>query len=117
MANRWNIPAWLEQEVLGRDLVCVYCGADFALPTATRGDRPSWEHIVNDARIVTRENTVRCCMACKRKQGRESTGFSAPWLSREKPEKPIKSGLSGVMTPAQQLAAMLFPENGQAERG
>lgn len=29
MANRWNIPDWLEKEVRERDKVCVYCQAEF----------------------------------------------------------------------------------------
>ena len=67
--NRWNIPAWLEQEVVARDPACVYCGIDFSLPSATRGAKPSWEHIVNDARIVTRQNIARCCMSCNASKG------------------------------------------------
>jgi 5-methylcytosine-specific restriction endonuclease McrA len=67
--NRWRIPAWLEQEVLARDTCCVYCGVAFAIPALTHGARPSWEHIVNDAGIVTRENIVRCCMACNASKG------------------------------------------------
>jgi 5-methylcytosine-specific restriction endonuclease McrA len=67
--NRWNIPDWLEQEVLARDTTCVYCGVDFSLPASTRGTKPSWEHIVNDARIVTRKNIARCCMSCNASKG------------------------------------------------
>ena len=67
--NRWNIPAELELYILQRDPQCVYCGVSFALPSPTRGQRPSWEHIVNDARIVTRENIARCCMSCNASKG------------------------------------------------
>lgn len=67
--NRWNIPASLEQEVLSRDTHCVYCGVAFSHPALTRGARPSWEHIVNDARIITLENIVRCCMSCNSSKG------------------------------------------------
>ena len=67
--NRWNIPEWLEKEVLSRDTHCVYCGTVFAHAPLTRGAKPSWEHIVNDARIVTRENIVRCCMPCNASKG------------------------------------------------
>jgi 5-methylcytosine-specific restriction endonuclease McrA len=67
--NRWNIPAWLEAEVIQRDRSCVYCGVQFlAIPTK-RGQRPSWEHIVNDARIVTRESIARCCISCNASKG------------------------------------------------
>jgi hypothetical protein len=29
----------------------------------------TWEHIVNEARIVTRENIARCCFACNSSKG------------------------------------------------
>jgi hypothetical protein len=68
MANNWNIPADLEREFIERDRVCVYCGVTFT-PGGPRRSRPSWEHIVNDARIVTRENIARCCMGCNASKG------------------------------------------------
>ena len=67
--NRWNIPDALEQEILHRDRACVYCGVVFGLPDARFGSRPSWEHIVNDARIVTRENIALCCRSCNSSKG------------------------------------------------
>ena len=67
--NRWNIPAWLEREVAERDRECVYCGTSFATNEAPRRSRPSWEHIVNDARIVTRENIALCCIGCNASKG------------------------------------------------
>jgi hypothetical protein len=67
--NRWNIPVELEREVLARDRACVYCGITFALSPATRGALPSWEHIVNDAQIVTRQNIARCCVSCNASKG------------------------------------------------
>ena len=67
--NRWNIPACLEQEVLARDASCVYCRTDFLVPTPTRGAKASWEHIVNDEKIVTLQNITRCCMSCNSSKG------------------------------------------------
>jgi 5-methylcytosine-specific restriction endonuclease McrA len=67
--NRWNIPQQLEHEVLARDKSCVYCGIEFAPFAQTRGAKPSWEHIINDARIITRENIARCCMSCNASKG------------------------------------------------
>jgi hypothetical protein len=29
----------------------------------------SWEHIVNDARIISAENIARCCMSCNASKG------------------------------------------------
>ena len=70
--NRWNIPAWLEREVLSRDTRCVYCGTDFTLPATTHGAKPSWEHIINDERIITRENIALCCISCNASKGTKS---------------------------------------------
>lgn len=67
--NRWNIPQWLEQEVIRRDQACVYCGVSFCVTPMARSGRPSWEHIINDAQIVTRENIARCCMGCNASKG------------------------------------------------
>jgi hypothetical protein len=33
--KRWNIPAWLEQEIVRRDKSCVYCGVMFGSSAAT----------------------------------------------------------------------------------
>lgn len=68
MPNRWNIPAWLEREVVERDRGCIYCRVSFATASARR-DRPSWEHIVNDVSIVTRENIALCCIGCNASKG------------------------------------------------
>jgi len=75
--NRWNIPEWLEREVIERDNHCVYCGVEFAAPNASRRDSPSWEHIINDARIITRENVARCCAGCNASKGAKNLG---DWL-------------------------------------
>jgi hypothetical protein len=75
--NRWNIPGWLEREVMARDTRCVYCGVSFFRPEMTRSERPSWEHVVNDASIVTLENIARCCMSCNASKG---TKDLAVWL-------------------------------------
>jgi hypothetical protein len=74
--NRWNIPGWLEREVRERDRACVYCGTLFATATSRR-DRPSWEHIVNDASIVTRENIALCCIGCNASKGTKALSV---WL-------------------------------------
>jgi hypothetical protein len=75
--NRWNIPAWLETEVIERDEACVYCRINFSAEPVARGRRPSWEHITNDARIVTRENIARCCISCNASKGAKAL---AEWL-------------------------------------
>ena len=75
--NRWHIPEWLEREVVERDRCCVYCGVAF-VPAVTGRARPSWEHIVNDAAIITRENIARCCVACNASKG---TKDLTEWLT------------------------------------
>ena len=68
----WNIPDWLEKEVRARDKTCIYCGIEM-LARVPRGSprkaAATWEHINNDARIVTRENIALCCCACNASKG------------------------------------------------
>ena len=75
--NRWNIPAALEKSVIERDRQCVYCGISFTLQNLSRGQRPSWEHIINDARLVNAQNIARCCMSCNASKGAKSL---SEWL-------------------------------------
>jgi len=70
--NNWGIPDWLEEEVKKRDKACVYCGVQLIERMPQRGPRravATWEHIINDARIITRENIARCCVACNSSKG------------------------------------------------
>ena len=70
--NRWNIPNWLELEVIERDRCCVYCGGKFSDKNGSRRNRASWEHIINDVSIITRENIVLCCIGCNSSKGAKS---------------------------------------------
>ena len=70
--NRWNIPEWLEEEVKARDKFCVYCGVLMVDKMPSIGSRKSvatWEHIINDASIITRGNIARCCASCNSSKG------------------------------------------------
>ncbi len=70
--NRWGIADWLEEEVKARDRTCVYCRVRMIEQMPPRGPRKvvaTWEHIINDASIVTRENIARCCFACNSSKG------------------------------------------------
>jgi hypothetical protein len=70
--NNWGIPEWLEREVKERDKTCVYCGVQMIEKMAPYGSRKAvatWEHIINDQSIVTRENIARCCAACNSSKG------------------------------------------------
>ncbi len=76
--NRWKIPEWLEAEVIKRDTNCVYCGVEFRADATERRLMPSWEHIVNDARIITRENIALCCIGCNASKGAKDLSV---WLN------------------------------------
>jgi len=70
--KNWNIPDWLEREVKERDKTCVYCGTHMieqVPPRASRKNVATWEHIINDASIVSRENIARCCASCNSSKG------------------------------------------------
>ncbi len=77
MANSWNIPDWLEQEVRERDKTCVYCGVEFTPSKIAKKSAASWEHIVNDAQIITRENIALCCCGCNSSKGQK---LLSEWL-------------------------------------
>ena len=70
--NRWKIPNWLELEVRERDKSCVYCGIQMIEKMPKGGPRKAvatWEHIINDETIITRENIARCCASCNSSKG------------------------------------------------
>ena len=67
----------MEKVIIERDKVCVYCGVPFTTPEQCRRTSPSWEHIVNNARIVTLENISRCCVSCNASKG---TKDLSDWL-------------------------------------
>lgn len=72
MSNRWGIPKWLEDKVKKRDKHCVYCGIQMhekPLKSGSRKALATWEHIINDASIITEENIARCCASCNSSKG------------------------------------------------
>jgi hypothetical protein len=77
MANNWNIPIWLEKEVRGRDKNCVYCGVRFKPTSVSKKTAASWEHIINDAKIITIENIALCCCGCNASKGQKKLSV---WL-------------------------------------
>ena len=77
MANNWNIPDWLEKVIRERDKVCVYCGSEFTPAKVSKKSTASWEHIINDARIITRENIALCCCGCNSSKGQKQLSV---WL-------------------------------------
>lgn len=75
MANNWNIPLNLEKEIRERDKVCVYCGINFTSAKISKKTAASWEHIINDAKIITRENIALCCCSCNASKGQKNFQF------------------------------------------
>ncbi len=67
--NKWNIPNWLEKEVRNRDKHCIYCNVLFEENNTFRKSMPTWEHIINDAKIVTIDNIALCCCSCNASKG------------------------------------------------
>jgi hypothetical protein len=69
--NRWSIPESLEREVRQRDTECVYCRVPMfqSVASGSREAVATWEHIINDAKIITRENIALCCASCNSSKG------------------------------------------------
>lgn len=76
--NNWKIPENLEIEIIKRDKVCVYCGVKFGTSKNSKKIQASWEHIINNAKIITRENIARCCIACNSSKG---TKILSEWIN------------------------------------
>jgi 5-methylcytosine-specific restriction endonuclease McrA len=71
MANSWKIPAWLEAEVRAIDTSCVYCRTPFTSSQVSKKSAASWEHIINDKKIITPENIALCCCGCNSSKGQK----------------------------------------------
>ena len=71
MANQWNIPPWLENQVKERDTACVHCGSALLPHQQSVKASASWEHIINDASLISRENICLCCRSCNASKGQK----------------------------------------------
>lgn len=80
MSNKWGIPKEVEDAVRQRDSRCVYCGVDFSIKHQSRKTKPSWEHIVNDIRINSKNNIALCCTSCNASKG---TNLLKDWLESD----------------------------------
>lgn len=72
MANRWGIPKEVEELVLQRDKVCIYCGVEFDETKQNRKTRATWEHIINDIRLNGADNIALCCGSCNASKGNKT---------------------------------------------
>lgn len=73
----------MESAIRERDQVCVYCGVAFTeaySQDGSRKHRPTWEHIINDASIVTLDNLALCCNSCNASKGSKTL---VNWLSSD----------------------------------
>jgi 5-methylcytosine-specific restriction endonuclease McrA len=100
--NRWKIEKSLEDEVVARDRSCIYCRVAFG-STNEPGSHPTWEHIINDEKIITRENIARCCRACNSSKGTkpladwiESSYCKRRGITREKVAEIVKLALQAA---------------------
>lgn len=79
--SQWRIigtfPDCLEKEIRERDKACVYCGVEFTPARVSKRTAASWEHIINDAKIITRENIALCCCGCNSSKGKKQLSV---WL-------------------------------------
>ena len=78
--NKWNIPKSIELAIISRDTHCIYCGIKFESVPLKRGDKTSWEHIINDAKIVSLENIALCCVSCNASKGSKPL---SDWLNSD----------------------------------
>lgn len=81
--NRWNIDDDLEKEIKERDKRCVYCNNEMVStipPDKSRQYLATWEHIINDASIITIDNIARCCSPCNSSKGKK---LLADWLKSD----------------------------------
>lgn len=72
MANRWGIPRQLENEIRQRDADCIYCRRPFGTGDAPIATGPSWEHIINDASLISFDNIALCCRGCNASKGQKT---------------------------------------------
>lgn len=122
--NAWGIPDWLEKEVRERDAACIYCSVQMIEKMPSAGPRRAvgtWEHIINDARIVTRENIARCCVACNASNGAkqlsewiESRYCKKRGISQDTVADVVKRALLNAKTNA---AQQLGPADAASRRG
>ena len=80
MANKWNIPDWLEEDVKRRYKRCVYCGVKFTPASVSKKTSATWEHIINDGGSTSRDNIALCCHGCNSSKGRKKL---SDWLESD----------------------------------
>ena len=70
----------------------------------------SWEHIINDASIITRDNIALCCVACNSSKGTKSL---VKWLQSE---YCARLGISGRTVAAVVKRALKLAQTGKHRR-
>jgi hypothetical protein len=105
--NSWNIPDWLEREVTDRDRSCVSCRIELGSSKETRKSLATWEHLINDARIINRENIARCSFSCNSSKGNKKL---SDWLESDyrKKRRITKDTVAEVVRMALVLEPSIF---------
>ena len=80
-----------------------------APPAGSRRDVATWEHIINDASIVTLENIARCCNACNASKGAKTL---RDWLGSDYCRRKGVTAESVAEVVRQALAASGVDNNG-----
>jgi hypothetical protein len=67
--------------------------------SGSRKSVATWEHIINDARMVTRENIARCCASCNSSKGTKRLSL---WIESNycKQHKIIRNTVAAVVKKA-----------------
>ena len=108
--NRWNIPPALEALVSARDQRCIYCQRPLIGQEGPRGQRNSWEHIINDENLVNQQNIALCCISCNASKGAK---LLSVWL--QSPGSPCRARRG--LPPPSECALPGAPKRKPAEAG
>ena len=71
MANTWNIPEALEQEIRARDRVCVYCNTEFTPVKVSKFSCASLGKITTTEEIISSDTIAVCCWSCNESKGQK----------------------------------------------
>ena len=77
MANNWNIPKALEQEIRARDKVCVYCSTEFTPAKVSKYSCASVGQISTGEGVISSNNVAMCCWGCNESKGQKPLSI---WL-------------------------------------
>ena len=112
--KNWNNPNWLEAAVKDRDKKCVYCGNEFSSCRESKKSQATWEHIINDERVINRENIARCCFSGNSSKGNKKLN---DWLESDYCKKRGINKDTGAEVVRKALVDRFKVSNGSAQPG